>query len=109
MERPKSTGIRFGLWEVSRCQSVIRILLPSATVFLLILCNDRDVLGPRVNRPWLNAVAAVILAVLIGLSAILTISVLLPQLDAVTVAEWVGLAMVGSLLAIALYARYAPG
>jgi Mn2+/Fe2+ NRAMP family transporter len=93
---------------VTAVQALAGILLPSATVFLLILCNDRDVLGPWVNRPWLNAVAAVILAVLVGLSAILTISVLLPRLDAVVVAQCVGMAIAISLMAIALYARYRP-
>ncbi len=38
-------------------QALAGVLLPSATVFLLLLCNDKDVLGPWVNRPWLNAVA----------------------------------------------------
>jgi Mn2+/Fe2+ NRAMP family transporter len=93
---------------VTAVQALAGILLPSATVFLLILCNDRAVLGPWVNRPWLNVVAAVILAVLVGLSAILTISVLLPNLDAVVVAEWVAVIIVGSLVAILLYARYRP-
>ena len=32
-------------------QALAGILLPSATVFLLLLCNDRDVLGPLVNPP----------------------------------------------------------
>jgi hypothetical protein len=93
---------------VTAVQALAGVLLPSATVFLLILCNDRDVLGPWVNRPRLNAVAAVILAVLVGLSAILTISVLLPQLDAIVVAQYVGMAIVVSLMAIALYARCRP-
>ncbi|HEY6258185.1 MAG TPA: NRAMP family divalent metal transporter, partial [Xanthobacteraceae bacterium] len=30
-------------------QALAGVLLPSATVFLLLLCNDRDVLGPWVN------------------------------------------------------------
>ena len=38
-------------------QALAGVLLPSATVFLLLLCNDKDVLGPWVNRPWLNVVA----------------------------------------------------
>jgi Mn2+/Fe2+ NRAMP family transporter len=37
-------------------QALAGLLLPSATVFLLLLCNDRQVLGPWVNRPWLNVV-----------------------------------------------------
>jgi Mn2+/Fe2+ NRAMP family transporter len=93
---------------VTAVQALAGILLPSATVFLLILCNDRDVLGPWVNRAWLNAVAAVILAVLVGLSAILTISVLLPRLDAIVVAEYVAVIIAVCLLAIVLYARYRP-
>jgi Mn2+/Fe2+ NRAMP family transporter len=93
---------------VTAVQALAGILLPSATVFLLILCNDRAVLGPWVNRPWLNVVAAVILAVLVGLSAILTISVLLPQLDAVVVAQDIAAITVGSLVAIGMYARYRP-
>ena len=35
-------------------QALAGVLLPSATVFLLMLCNDKEVLGPWVNRPWLN-------------------------------------------------------
>ena len=30
-------------------QALAGLLLPSATVFLVLLCNDRDVLGPWVN------------------------------------------------------------
>lgn len=38
-------------------QALAGLLLPSAGVFLLLLCNDPEVLGPWVNRPWLNWVA----------------------------------------------------
>ena len=41
-------------------QALAGLLLPSASVFLLLLCNDREVLGPWVNRPWLNWVAGLI-------------------------------------------------
>jgi len=30
------------------------VLLPSATVFLLLLCNDEALIGPRVNGRGLN-------------------------------------------------------
>jgi Mn2+/Fe2+ NRAMP family transporter len=33
-------------------QALAGILLPSATVFLLLLCNDREVLGPLVDARW---------------------------------------------------------
>ena len=39
-------------------QTLAGVLLPSATVFLLLLCNDRAVLGPWVNGPRLNAFTA---------------------------------------------------
>ena len=62
-------------------QALAGVLLPSASVFLLMLCNDRAVLGPWVNRPWLNAVAVVILSVLLGLSGILMATTLFPSVD----------------------------
>src|SRR6202007_1252012 len=34
-------------------QALAGILLPSASVFLLLLCNDREVLGPWMNPRWL--------------------------------------------------------
>ncbi len=52
-------------------QALAGVLLPSASVFLLLLSNDRAVLGPWANPGWLNAVAGVIIGVLVMLSAIL--------------------------------------
>jgi Mn2+/Fe2+ NRAMP family transporter len=63
-------------------QALAGILLPSATVFLILLCNDRTVLGPWINKPWLNIVATLIVAVLIMLSMILVVSTLIPSIDA---------------------------
>jgi Mn2+/Fe2+ NRAMP family transporter len=62
-------------------QALAGVLLPSATVFLLLLCNDRDVLGPWVNRPWLNLVAGAIVGVLVMLSLILAATTLFPRID----------------------------
>ena len=78
-------------------QALAGLLLPSSTVFLLLLCNDRAVLGPWVNRPWLNAVAVVIVSALLVLSAILTVTTLFPAIDvaALTLA-------LGALLAVVL-------
>src|SRR5579859_5168995 len=59
-------------------QALAGILLPSATVFLVLLCNDREVLGPWINRPWLNVVASVIVGLLVILSLILAATVLFP-------------------------------
>jgi hypothetical protein len=62
-------------------QALAGVLLPSATVFLLLLCNDRDVLGPWVNRPWLNVVAIVIISVLLMMSFVLLITTLFPSIN----------------------------
>ncbi len=90
-------------------QALAGVLLPSASVFLLLLCNDRQVLGPWVNRPWLNGVAALIIGVLLILSLILVVTTIFPHVDVAALM----LAMGGCLLA-ALgiagigYARRAP-
>jgi NRAMP (natural resistance-associated macrophage protein)-like metal ion transporter len=60
-------------------QVLAGVLLPSATVFLLLLCNDKLVLGPWVNPRWLNYFTGAIIAVLVVLSVILTASVLFPD------------------------------
>jgi Mn2+/Fe2+ NRAMP family transporter len=60
-------------------QVLAGVLLPSATVFLLLLCNDKPVLGPWVNNRWVNYFTGAIIAVLIILSVILTVSVLFPR------------------------------
>ena len=62
-------------------QTLAGVLLPSATVFLLLLCNDREVLGPWVNGRWLNLFTGAVVAVLIMLSVILTAATLYPNLD----------------------------
>ncbi|MGH8150004.1 MAG: divalent metal cation transporter, partial [Steroidobacteraceae bacterium] len=63
-------------------QTLAGVLLPSATVFLLLLCNDREVLGPHVNGPGRNLLTGAIIAVLVALSLILTASVIFPDLGA---------------------------
>jgi NRAMP (natural resistance-associated macrophage protein)-like metal ion transporter len=62
-------------------QALAGILLPSATVFLLLLCNDRDVLGPWVNRPWLNVVASIIVSILLMLSLVLMATTLFTRVN----------------------------
>ena len=62
-------------------QALAGVLLPGAGLFLLFLCNDREVLGPWVNRTWLNVLATVILGVLIMLSVILVVSTVFTSID----------------------------
>jgi Mn2+/Fe2+ NRAMP family transporter len=78
-------------------QALAGILLPSATVFVVLLCNDRAVLGPWVNRPWLNVVATVIVSVLLLLSMVLVISTVVPSVDVNRL-----VVVLGGVMAIAL-------
>ena len=66
---------------VNAVQTLAGVLLPSATVFLLLLCNDREVLGPWVNARLTNVFTALIVAVLVLMSIILTASVVFPTLS----------------------------
>jgi Mn2+/Fe2+ NRAMP family transporter len=63
-------------------QVLAGVLLPSASMFLLLLCNDRDVLGPWVNGRKTNLFTSAVVAVLVTLSVILTASVLFPAITA---------------------------
>jgi NRAMP (natural resistance-associated macrophage protein)-like metal ion transporter len=67
-------------------QALAGVLLPSASVFLLLLCNDREVLGPWRNSLWLNALASVVIAVLVLLSLILMATTVFPNIDVTRVA-----------------------
>jgi Mn2+/Fe2+ NRAMP family transporter len=89
-------------------QTLAGVLLPSAAVFLLLLCNDRAVLGPWVNSWRLNLFTGAIVVVLVMLSLILTMSVLFPGISEGTI---VGILLGGSMLAIVITigAKLMPG
>ena len=81
-------------------QALAGILLPSASVFLLLLCNDREVLGPWLNPRWLNIVASFIIGVLLMLSGTLVVTTLFSGLNAAMVAIWLSVGLVaGAALA----------
>ncbi|HTX63003.1 MAG TPA: Nramp family divalent metal transporter [Acidimicrobiales bacterium] len=75
-----ATGRLLGLITTG-VQALAGVLLPSATVFLLLLCNDKEVLGPWVNRPWLNVIAFGIVSLLLVLSLVLMATTVLPHLN----------------------------
>jgi NRAMP (natural resistance-associated macrophage protein)-like metal ion transporter len=79
-------------------QALAGVLLPSATVFLLLLCNDREVLGPWVNRPWLNSLATIIVSVLIVLSLILVVTTMFPHVDVALLTVGFGVGVILFLL-----------
>ena len=83
-------------------QALAGILLPSASCFLLLLCNDREVLGPWMNPRWLNILAAIIVGVLVDLSGTLVVTTLFSTLNAALAALWIGAGLVaGALLCMA--------
>jgi Mn2+/Fe2+ NRAMP family transporter len=73
-------GVPLGV-VTTAVQALAGVMLPSACLFVLFLCNDRDVLGPWVNRPWFNLLASLILGVLLILSVILVVSTIFPTID----------------------------
>jgi Mn2+/Fe2+ NRAMP family transporter len=92
-------------------QVLAGVLLPSATVFLLLLCNDRAVLGPWVNGRMTNLFTSAVVAVLVTLSVVLTASVLFPAITAGQIAAILaGCAAAAVLVAgSALARRLRPG
>ncbi len=90
-------GAPLGLLTTS-VQALAGILLPSASCFLLLLCNDREVLGPWINPRWLNFLAAFIVGVLVDLSGTLVFTTLFSGLNALQTAGWLGLALVAAAL-----------
>jgi NRAMP (natural resistance-associated macrophage protein)-like metal ion transporter len=83
-------------------QALCGIVLPLTTVFLLMLCNDREVLGPWTNPPWLRGFASVVVGILILLSVILTVTTLVPGVDVTALAAAGGGALLAVLLGYAL-------
>ncbi|HYZ23903.1 MAG TPA: divalent metal cation transporter, partial [Rhodopila sp.] len=66
-------------------QTLAGVLLPSATVFLLLLCNDKAVLGPWVNGRWRNLFTGAVIWVLVMLSIILTAATVCPEMSGETI------------------------
>jgi hypothetical protein len=82
-------------------QAMCGLMLPSTSIFVLLMANDREALGPWVNARWLNAVAVVIIAILVVLSVTMMVSTLFTSVNVVAMLEWSG-AIVGVGVAIGL-------
>jgi Mn2+/Fe2+ NRAMP family transporter len=74
------TDHRLGLMTTA-IQAVSTVLFPSAGVFLILLCNDRAVLGPWVNRWGHNALAVILVDSMLVLSALSLLKAAFPRLD----------------------------
>jgi len=81
-------------------QVLAGVLLPSATAFLLLLCNDRAILGPWVNKAWQNVLGSVIVGVLTMLSLILAATTMFPQWNVNHIAEILAGVLIVGLVAV---------
>jgi Mn2+/Fe2+ NRAMP family transporter len=88
-------GAPLGLFTTA-VQALAGILLPSASVFLLLLCNDREVLGPWMNPRWLNILSSFIIGVLLVLSGTLVATTLFTRINAAKVAVWIAIGLVAA-------------
>ena len=100
-------GAPLGLITIG-VQALAGVLLPSATVFLLLLCNDHDVLGPWVNPRWLNAIAALVVSTLVVLSTLLTITTIFPSVDVTTLCLGLFGSLAVGLIAVGTMPRGRP-
>ena len=89
-------GSPLGLLTVG-VQVLAGVLLPSATLFLLLLCNDKAVMGPWVNGRAMNIFTSIVIAILVILSVVLTAATLFPDLDGNAI---IGILIGGVVLAI---------
>lgn len=64
-------------------QAMCGLMLPSTTIFVLLLCNDREVLGPWVNGKLLNVAATIIVSALVVLSITMMVSTLFTSVNVV--------------------------
>lgn len=60
-------------------QVIASIFMPAALLFLLLLLNDREVMGAYVNRRWQNVGAWCIVGLLVALNGLYGLAVLFPH------------------------------
>jgi Mn2+/Fe2+ NRAMP family transporter len=54
--------------------------MPAALLFLLLLVNDKEVMGKRVNKRWENVSIITIMVVLVSMSSLYGLSLVFPHL-----------------------------
>lgn len=72
-------NVPLGLLNIT-VQVIASIFMPAALLFLLLLVNDKEVMGKRVNSKIENAAIVTIMIVLVSMSALYGVSVVLPGL-----------------------------
>ena len=71
-------GLRLGFLNLS-VQVIATVFMPAAMLFLLILLNDRELMGEHVNSPRRNAVSVAIMAGLILCNGLYGVATLFPH------------------------------
>jgi Mn2+/Fe2+ NRAMP family transporter len=78
-------------------QVLAGVLLPSAAVFLLLLSNDKFVLGPWVNTARVNIFTGIVIAILVALSVVLTCSTLFASFGTTQILWTLGIGLAAAL------------
>ncbi len=60
-------------------QVLASIFMPAALLFLLLLLNDREIMGRHVNKPWQNGAAMAIVGLLVVLGGLYGLSMVFPS------------------------------
>ncbi|MHB1952302.1 MAG: NRAMP family divalent metal transporter [Sulfobacillus sp.] len=60
-------------------QVIASIFMPAALLFLLLLLNDREIMGRHVNKPWQNGAAIAIVGLLVALNGLYGLSLVFPH------------------------------
>jgi len=90
-------------------QVLAGILLPSALGFLVLLCNDEELMGPWRSSPWLNVIATLIVAVLLELSLVLTIGTIWSSVDVTIVTAIIGIPVLIATIGVGIVQRKKAG
>lgn len=61
-------------------QVVATIFMPAAMMFLLMLLNDKEIMGEHVNKPWQNVSSFTIVGLLIIINGIYGLTVVFPRI-----------------------------
>jgi len=90
-------------------QAMCGMLLPSTTIFVLLLANDKEILGPWVNSRKMNVFATIIVAALGVLSIVMMISTVFPSAPVLELLIVFGvLAAVALAIGLPIALRIAP-
>jgi Mn2+/Fe2+ NRAMP family transporter len=90
-------------------QVLAGILLPSALGFLVLLCNDKELMGPWANSPWVNVIATLIVALLLQLSLVLTIGTIWTSVNITLVTAITGIPVLLATVIVGISQRLKAG